>query len=438
MNIQKFDEKKQISLLLVLVTLLLLFLGMGAEQYFSLLQEFDRSLSRSNAAKRRKVRFRTTWEQEQRRLSSRMFYRLFRMEKDCFARLCSLIEEAVGERQFKSEKYITHLRTLGCSTPESRMYRAHLCGNGDYIPGEVKLALTVRILAGATYLDMFLWFNINPDHAISIFRQVTQQWICNDKVIEIDFYKNVLLDEKNRKKITEKFAEKSNGVMSGIIGALDGWLVRIKCPALWEATNAGKYYCRKGFNAINVQVIVDRDKKVLWRHIGARGSSHDSPTFHKSRLGQLLQRWAKELNRKGLYIIGDSAYALRSYLMTPYDNVKPNTKEDHYNYFHSSSRIYVECAFGEIDRRWGILWKPLEGSLYCHQYTIDSCLRLHNHIVDYRMEMKKNNVTIQKENDELDVEGRHFYIHNPFKTPGVVSEDHFKFHCRPTRMEAEE
>ena len=43
--------------------------------------------------------------------------------------------------------------------------------------------------------------------------------------------------------------------------------------------------------------------------------------------------------------------------LPPFDNVLHGTNEDNYNFFHSSSRICVECTFGEIDLRWGILWR---------------------------------------------------------------------------------
>jgi hypothetical protein len=59
------------------------------------------------------------------------------------------------------------------------------------------------------------------------------------------------------------------------------------------------------------------------------------------------------------------------------------TAEDTFNFFHSSSRIVVECAFGEIDLRWGILWRPLQYSLDLTCKVIDACMRLHNFIVDF-------------------------------------------------------
>ena len=54
------------------------------------------------------------------------------------------------------------------------------------------------------------------------------------------------------------------------------------------------------------------------------------------------------------YLVGGSAYALRPFLMTQYDNAKPGSPEDAINYLQSASRIYVECSFGEIVMRFGI------------------------------------------------------------------------------------
>ena len=44
----------------------------------------------------------------------------------------------------------------------------------------------------------------------------------------------------------------------------------------------------------------------------------------------------------------------------------------------------MECAFGEIDLRWGILWRPLKFALELNCKVIDACMRLHNFIVDFR------------------------------------------------------
>ena len=225
--------------------------------------------------------------------------------------------------------------------------------------------------------------------------------------------------------------------------AADGWVVKIRCPAWSEVLNPGKYFCRKGFYGINIQAIVSKDKKILWRTIGHKGSSHDSKVFKESGLGKYLIDHADDLYARGLYIVGDSAYALRSYMLTPHDNALPDSKEDNFNFFLSSNRIYVECAFGgEIDRRWGIFWTPLEGSLQNHQYTIDAALRLHNFIVEFR-ELQKNEGKMNVDDDleELNIDSDNFIMNNPSTILGPVAEEtQFERGTggRPTTIEAEQ
>ena len=169
------------------------------------------------------------------------------------------------------------------------------------------------------------------------------------------------------------------------------------------------------------------------------GSNHDSPTFHESRLGKVLESSAEDLRSRGLFLVGDSAYSLRSYLLVPYDNSAVKSKEDSFNFFLSSCRIYVECCFGEIDRRWGVLWKPLVGKLKNHKHTIDACLRLHNFIVDYREDKKRagcqaqdqgsriNNLLFRdeiEEDEELNRASDQFIRNNPFHSFGGSADNY--------------
>jgi hypothetical protein len=443
------DRRKQMkfttTIVLAMMVLTLTILGGCAEMTEMLLNVANRrSTNRSDAAKDRTPKLRTTWKKEMKRFSDRMFYRLFRMPKPCFSRLCNKIESVVGRKEFKSEKYIKELKEQGHTTKEGSMYLAHVKKNGDYIPGEVKVAITLRILAGATYLDMFLWFNVNANYVNEFTKKVMKDWFCNDKVMCINYYD--LLNGKDEidselDKISFEFGSKTNFIMKGCIGAIDGWMVKIRCPSWTEVVNPGKYYSRKGFYALNVQVIVDKKKRILWRTIGEKGSAHDSKVFNESNLGKFLLETADDFYGRGLYLIGDSAYALRSYLLTPYDNAQPGSKEDCFNFYLSSNRIYVECSFGEIDRRWGIFWKPLQGQLKNHKYTIDSALRLHNFIVDYREEIGGTSTTKEKrfEREELNVASDDFLMENPYDMLGPLSEsDEMRKTGRPTTAEARE
>ena len=115
-----------------------------------------------------------------------------------------------------------------------------------------------------------------------------------------------------------------------------------------------------------------------------RGGSHDSSCFKDSTLYQKLKSMSQQLFEKGFFILGDSAYSIDSFILTPYDQPHSKSPQDAFNFFHSSARITVECAFGEIDLRWGIFWKRLTMSLDNACTVIEGAMRLHNFLVDCR------------------------------------------------------
>ena len=74
------------------------------------------------------------------------------------------------------------------------------------------------------------------------------------------------------------------------------------------------------------------------------GSTHDATVFENSGIKHFLHG-----NNHG-FLLGDSGYALRPYLITPVQN--PGTPaENHFNYIHSKTRMVVERAFGVLKSR---------------------------------------------------------------------------------------
>jgi hypothetical protein len=123
------------------------------------------------------------------------------------------------------------------------------------ISGEVKVAITLRVLAGASYLDVAHIFDVSYSSCYDILHKV-----------QYKLEKNLQKPEELYK-ISETFTSKgrSNGILGGIIGALDGWLVKIKSPSWLRdgIKNSATYLSRKGFFALNVQVIVERENRIL-------------------------------------------------------------------------------------------------------------------------------------------------------------------------------
>jgi len=68
------------------------------------------------------------------------------------------------------------------------------------------------------------------------------------------------------------FYQLSGNKLPGIIGVVDGIHVAIKAPATEEEA----YYCRKGYHAVNCQVVADSDYLILDCVARNPGRDHDS------------------------------------------------------------------------------------------------------------------------------------------------------------------
>jgi hypothetical protein len=265
------------------------------------------------------------------------FRRMFRMTRQAFTKLCKKVGDSVGDNIFKSE----HKTRPVTKTTKATLFR------GGEVSGEVRLATYLRLMAGASYLDLFMIYDIKKKQIYSSFNKVAE-WINNTFTLPLV----KALQEKDEaffEELSKAFSRDSNGVYIGCIGALDGLAVKIKRPIVSKKLpNPGAYYCRKGFYALNCQAICDVNKRLLWissRHIG---SCHDSRAFTDTRLYSLLLERKEWLKERGFFIVGDSAYNLESFLLIPYEQPAPKSSEDAYNFWQSNSRIRIECCFGEV------------------------------------------------------------------------------------------
>ena len=163
------------------------------------------------------------------------------MSKDCFTCLCNMIERNIGKWDFKSEAFLKEMQRKSCyfnvSTIDthkySQMMNAHSKSTGGFISGEIKLAVTLRALAGGLHLDLALLFGVGFHCQHDVFHTVIKDWICNDRLVTISGEQHLNNIQRMRDNARE-FATKTHGVFGGIIGALDSWLVRIKKPNLMK------------------------------------------------------------------------------------------------------------------------------------------------------------------------------------------------------------
>ena len=167
------------------------------------------------------------------------------------------------------------------------------------------------------------------------------------------------------------------------VGAIDGSHIPIAAPI----NNHTDYYNRKGHYSMVLQGLVDAKYCFLDVCIGWPGSVHDARVFVHSPLyvriteKKLLPN--KVLRVHGvdvpLFIIGDSAYPLQSWLMKPFphNGVLSNDQKT-YNYRLSRARIVVENAFGRLKARWRRLMKRNDMQTHHIPDVIATACILHN------------------------------------------------------------
>ena len=107
---------------------------------------------------------RVKWSEINQHISNRHFRRMFCMDRELFKLLYRKIISHTGDRKFKSEEYIDAFLDIPYDVYNSReiiMHRVHAETSGGYICGEVKLAITLRLLAGGNSLHLGALFDVS-------------------------------------------------------------------------------------------------------------------------------------------------------------------------------------------------------------------------------------------------------------------------------------
>jgi len=171
-------------------------------------------------------------------------------------------------------------------------------------------------------------------------------------------------------KIAHEFENVSEVKFNNCAGAIDGILIWILKPSKEDANDAccrrRKFICgHKGKFGLNCQAVSDVRGRFLDILIGLPGASPDCIAFKGSDLYESLEGG---ILKNGLVLFGDNAYINTRYMATPFPNVSSGSK-DGYIFFQSQLCIRVECAFGQLVSRWGILRSHAIEHYHCE----DSC-----------------------------------------------------------------
>lgn len=157
--------------------------------------------------------------------------------------------------------------------------------------------------------------------------------------------------------------------LTKIIGAIDGTHINVLAAG---EENRERFRDRRSEISLNVQAICDAD--LIFTNLVARwhGSVHDSRIFGNSEVCRNF-----EVDGIDGYLLGDSGYPQRTYLMTPLSNPQTKAERD-YNFSQIQCRNTIERAFGVLKRRWGCLGKTLSQDMVNVFGTVTACVILHN------------------------------------------------------------
>ena len=154
------------------------------------------------------------------------------MPRISFNHLCTKLEHAAGSRAFKAESKILS------SGEDFDMLRNVPANVGGILPGELKVAIMLRLLAGACYLDMIGMFHICDTTVFEVFHEAIG-WVI--KAFKFPFRE--MIEQKNwsaLREIADDFGKRTKGTYNGCIGALDGLAVQasmlqyFRCPGSWQ------------------------------------------------------------------------------------------------------------------------------------------------------------------------------------------------------------
>ncbi|GFN94420.1 protein antagonist of like heterochromatin protein 1 [Plakobranchus ocellatus] len=167
------------------------------------------------------------------------------------------------------------------------------------------------------------------------------------------------------------------------IGALDGKHVRIRCLKL----SGSMFYNYKQYFSVVLQALVDANYRLIAIDVGGYGKQSDGGTFQASNLyrailGGKIQipapRTLPETNVVAPFVfLADEAYPLMDFLLKPYGRGNLSLEEECFR-----SRKTVECAFGILVSKWGILDKPIKADTELVDRRVKCVCILHNAIID--------------------------------------------------------
>ncbi|KAJ3641416.1 hypothetical protein Zmor_027925 [Zophobas morio] len=204
-----------------------------------------------------------------------------------------------------------------------------------------------------------------------------------------------------------------------VIGAVDGTHIKLKVPA----NQHDSYIDRHQTYSINLMGICNAETLFTYVFVGYPRSAHDSRVFSNSALVRHIETYGKHIyfpNEED-HLIGDSAFPLRTWLMTPFSRRNNLTRrERHHNWCSSSDRVCIEHTFGILKGRWARLQ-------YINTYSVRKAIEiatvaciLHNFCYLNGDEWPAEEVEIRPEEDHVEENDREAFRRGEHKRNDIA------------------
>lgn len=208
------------------------------------------------------------------------------------------------------------------------------------VPADKKLAIFLKYVGSRqTLFDLAQTFGVQEYTVLKARKSVTEAIVTNLR------YNIHWPDGAQLPVVADSFLQMADRHFPGIVGVIDGSHIPISTPLV----SPDNYYNRKKFHSVVLQGVTDNTGSFTDVCVGAPGRMHDARVFRNSLLFNQGMQWTQN----GQYhIIGDAAYPLMEWLVTPFRNVgNLSNQQILFNTTLSRRRQVVERAFGMLKQR---------------------------------------------------------------------------------------
>jgi hypothetical protein len=290
------------------------------------------------------------------------------------------------KRRFRMKRYqFEHILDLirARIEPDAAGKIQAIRSSGSFVPAELRLCATMRILAGGSYLDAADLFALA---ASSIWESTVWPVVlaickCTDPTLDNIHFP---FDDEVRLRQHEATFKKTAGQHwsgPGTVAAGDGCAVGIEQPSSAQVGgDVHSHHTRKYEWAFGFILFCDARCQIMSVEATHVSSAHDAEMYSSGAIFEAIHEgrlppWA--------HVVLDSAFACTEQELTPWSRGRNalSKAKDCFNYHLSAQRQCVERVFGILQARWGILWRPVKVDFDRVKFLLLALCRLHNFIM---------------------------------------------------------